>query len=251
MNPQASGPQQFGNAEANLTFLDATGSIHPGVDVLEIGTGTGAMVRTLLDRGCRAQGVEINPELIAQSRLWFGDLPIQQIAGVELPFPAASFDIVVSFDVFEHIRESDAHLREVHRVLRPGGQYLIQTPNKWSNVVFETIRWRSFTRWRDDHCALHTARQLRERLDANGFSAEFFDVPVVNDFFRRKIRRYVGPAGVAALAIFNPDRLPLGWRTNLYVRATKKTGVEETELQSSIAKSESQCPSPRARRSWR
>ncbi len=215
------GPRQFGNAEANLRFLDATGLIVCGIDALEIGTGTGAMLRVLLDRGCRAQGVEISAELIAESRRWFGDLPVRQVSGVALPFADTSFDLVVSFDVFEHIRDSDAHLREVRRVLRPGGSYLIQTPNKWSNTVFETLRWRSFTRWREDHCALHSPGQLQRRLEAHGFAVEFFDVPVVNAFFRDKVRRYAGRPGVAALAAINPDRLPIRWRTNLYVKATK------------------------------
>ena len=103
----------------------------------------------------------------------------------------------------------------------PGGRYLVQTPNKWSNVVFETIRWRSFTRWRADHCSLHTLGQLRRRLEAHGFSAQFFDVPVVNDFFREKVRRHLSGLGVSALTVANPDRLPLAWRTNLYVQATK------------------------------
>jgi SAM-dependent methyltransferase len=214
------GPRQFGNAEANLRFLEATGALTPGVETLEIGTGTGGMLHTLLERGLRARGVEINQALIAESRTWFGDLPIHPVSGVELPFPDASFDLVLSFDVFEHIKDSDAHLREVSRVLRSGGRYLVQTPNKWSNVIFETLRWRSLTRWRDDHCALHTAGQLRRRLEAHGFSVQFFDVPVVNDFFREKIRRHLGWPGVLALTLANPDRLPLAWRTNLYVKAT-------------------------------
>ena len=113
---------------------------------------------------------------------------------MQLPFADASFDLVLSFDVFEHIRDSDAHLREVSRVLRPGGRYLIQTPSKWPNTVFETIRWKSLTRWRDDHCALHTPGQLRQRLEAHGFTVQFFDVPVVNDFFRGKVRRHLGLA---------------------------------------------------------
>jgi SAM-dependent methyltransferase len=219
--PEHDGPQQFGNAEANLRFLEATGALTRDADILEIGTGTGGMLRTLLDRGYRARGVEINPDLIAESRRWFGELPIQRVSSIELPFAADSFDLVMSFDVFEHIPDSDAHLREVHRVLRSRGQYLIQTPNKWSNVAFETVRWRSFTRWREDHCSLHTPGQLRRRLRANGFSAEFFDVPVVNEFFRRKVRRHLGWPGAIALAIVSPDRLPIAWRTNLYVRATK------------------------------
>ena len=88
--------------------------------------------------------------------------------------------------------------------------------------MFETIRWRSLTRWRDDHCALHTPGELRRRLDAHGFTARFFDVPVVNEFFRKKVRRHLGWPGAALLTLANPDRLPLGWRTNLYVEATKR-----------------------------
>jgi SAM-dependent methyltransferase len=222
--PEPDGPQQFGNAEANLRFLEATGALTRDTEMLEIGTGTGGMLRTLLDRGYRARGVEINPDLIAESRRWFGDLPIQQVSNTGLPFASDSFDLVMSFDVFEHIPDSDAHLREVHRVLRSGGQYLIQTPNKWSNVAFETVRWRSFTRWREDHCSLHTPGQLRRRLASHGFSAAFYSVPVVNEFFRRKVRRHLGWPGTIALALVNPDRLPPAWRTNLYVRATKTRG---------------------------
>ncbi len=216
-----SGPQQFGNAEANLRFLEAAGALEPGVDALEIGTGTGGMLQALIGRGLRVRGVEINPALIAESRKWFGELPVQPVSGVALPFADASFDLVLSFDVFEHIRDSDAHLREVSRVLRPGGRYLVQTPSKWPNTVFETIRWKSLTRWRDDHCALHTPGALRRRLEQHGFAVEFFDVPVVNAFFRGKVRRHLGWVGGLALAIANPDRLPVEWRTNLYVRATK------------------------------
>ena len=219
--PVHDGPQQFGNAEANLRFLEATGAVTAGVDVLEIGTGTGGMLHTLLQRGVRARGVEINEALIAESRTWFGELPVQRVDGVALPFADASFDVVVSFDVFEHIPDSDAHLREVVRVLRPGGRYLVQTPSKWPNTVFETIRWKSVTRWRADHCALHTPGQLRRRLEAHGFRTRFFDVPVVNDFFREKVRRHLGWPGVLLLSLANPDRLPVGWRTNVYVEARK------------------------------
>jgi len=219
---EATGPRQFGNAEANLRFIADTGALDEPADVLEIGSGTGGLLHTLIRRGHRARGVEINADLVAESRRWFGDLPIRLVTGVALPFPDASFDVVVSFDVFEHIPDSDAHLREVRRVLRPGGAYLIQTPNKWANVVFETIRWRSLTRFRADHCSLHTRGQLRRRLASHGFDTRFYDVPVVNAFFRAKIRRYLGAPGVLALRIVNPDRLPLACRTNLYARAIRR-----------------------------
>ena len=43
----------------------------------------------------------------------------------------------------------------------------------------------------------------------------------MNEFFREKVRRYTGPVGLMGLKVVNPDRLPLAWRTNLYVHATK------------------------------
>ena len=162
----------------------------------------------------------MNAALIAESHRWYGDIPVRQVTGTALPFPDGAFDIVMSFDVFEHIPDSDAHLREVRRVLRPGGSYLLQTPNKWTNVVFETIRWRSFTTFREAHCSLHSLAELRRRFSRHGFRVSVFDVPVVNGFFRDKVRRHLGWPGVAALRVLNPDRLPQALRTNFYVMAS-------------------------------
>lgn len=223
--PQA-GPTQFGNLDANLRFIDDTRVLRPGLRVLEIGSGTGTLLSRLRGQGFDVTGVDVNADLVAEARRWHGDLPIQQVQGTSLPFPNRSFDIVMSFDVFEHIPDSDAHLREVHRVLRPGGTYLLQTPNKWTNVVFETIRWRSFTRFRQDHCSLHSLAELRARLARHGFQVQVYDVPVVNEFFRSKVRRYVGWPGAALLTLVNPDRLPPALRTNLYVAATLRASAD-------------------------
>ena len=217
-------PQQFGNLEANLRFIDGSGAIERPSHVLEIGTGTGGMLHVLRDRGIDAEGVELRQDLIDEAHRFYPSLPIQRVEGTKLPHPDGAFDVVLSLDVFEHIPDSDAHLAEVRRVLRRGGVYLIQTPNKWMNVVFETIRWRSFTRFREDHCSLHTLGELKARLRKHGFEPQVHDVPVVNDFFRAKVRTYAGWPGSAALAIVNPDRLPLAWRTNLYVSAVKTDG---------------------------
>jgi 2-polyprenyl-3-methyl-5-hydroxy-6-metoxy-1,4-benzoquinol methylase len=210
---------ELGNLEANQRFLLESGVLVPGVRVLEIGSGRGTLLKWLLDQGAEAQGIEVSQTRIEESRKLYGDLPLRLTAGTGLPFVDQTFDVVVSFDVFEHIADSDAHLAEVQRVLRPGGSYLLQTPNKWTNTVFETLRWRSFTAWREIHCALHTASQLERRLAKHGFEATFADVPVVTPFFRAKVRRHLGWPGTLALAVFNPDRLPRRSRTNFYVRA--------------------------------
>jgi SAM-dependent methyltransferase len=214
-------PQQFGNFEANVRFIDMTGVVSVGTHLLEIGAGTGQLLAALRARGVAAEGVELRQDLIEEAHRFFGSLPIQRVSGTALPFADGTFDVVSSFDVFEHIPDSDAHLAEVQRVLRTGGTYLIQTPNKWTNVVFETIRWRSFTRFREDHCSLHTMRELVARLRASGFDPRAYDVPVVNAFFREKVKRYAGWPGTLALRAVNPDRLPLAWRTNFYVAARK------------------------------
>jgi SAM-dependent methyltransferase len=210
----------FGNYEANLRFLSEAGLQAGAGKVLEIGSGKGRLLDLLRRQGHDACGVEVNESMIQESRRLYGDLPIQKVGGYQLPFADAAFDTVISFDVFEHIPDSDAHLREVSRVLKPGGVYLLQTPNKWTNSVFETIRWRSFTAWREDHCSLHSYAQIRRRFAQHRFKTEFFDIPVVTDFFRWKVKRYLGSPGLLALRIANPDRFPLALRTNFYVKAT-------------------------------
>jgi SAM-dependent methyltransferase len=209
----------YGNYDANLKFLREAGLGPASGPILEIGSGKGRLLELLRREGFDARGVEINETMIQESRRLYGDLPIQKVDGFELPFPDASFGTVLSFDVFEHIPDSDAHLREVRRVLKAQGTYLLQTPNKWTNVVFETIRWRSFTAFRVDHCSLHSYREIRDRFARHGFETEFFDIPVVTDFFRWKVRRYLGWPGVTLLRIANPDRFPLALRTNFYVKA--------------------------------
>jgi cyclopropane fatty-acyl-phospholipid synthase-like methyltransferase len=214
---------EFGNLEANLRFLEDTALLAPGVRILEIGCGRGGLLRALAARGLDIVGVETSAERIAESRSAYGALPIRPIVGATLPFPESSFDIVLSFDVFEHIPNSGEHLAEVRRVLRPGGWYLLQTPNKWTNAIFETIRWRSVSRWKADHCSLHSCAQLRRRLQTAGFEPAVVDVKVVTPFFRDKVRRYLGVPGVLLLKLVNPDRLPLPLRTNFYVKARRKS----------------------------
>jgi cyclopropane fatty-acyl-phospholipid synthase-like methyltransferase len=212
---------EFGNLEANLRFLDESRVLQPRMRVLEIGTGSGSLLHTLRRRGLDVVGVDTSHDRIAEAHARFGDMPIQQTVGVSLPYADASFDAVLSFDVLEHIPGTDAHLDEVRRVLKPGGWYLLQTPNKWTNTVFETIRWRSFTRWRQDHCSLHSYAELERRFERHGFETTFADVRVVTPYYRDKVRRHLGRVGSALLAVMPVDRLPRRLRTNFYVVARK------------------------------
>jgi SAM-dependent methyltransferase len=56
-------------------------------------------------------------------------MPVIRGVGESLPFVSESFDLIVCLWVLEHLREPLATLREVHRVLRPGGHFIFVTPN--------------------------------------------------------------------------------------------------------------------------
>ena len=211
-----------GNFESNLAFLRAVNLPLKEQKILEIGSGNGAMLHHLVSEGYDVEGVEIDQDCLDKAQQIYGDLPLRRVYGVELPYESGTFDVVLSFDVLEHIPDTDAHLKEVSRVLKRTGSYLLQSPNKWTNSIFETIRWRSFTKWRVHHCSLHSYFGFRRLFDRHGFETTFYDVPVVTDYFKKKIRAYLGRPGLFMLTIANPDRMPMPLRTNFYIKAHKR-----------------------------
>lgn len=99
-------------------------------DLLEVGCGEGRGVRLLMPSVTSYTAIDKIASAVEELNLKFpsgkfvaGNLP-------PLPFPDASFDSAVSFQVIEHIRDDRAFLKEIHRVLRPGGVALITTPNR-------------------------------------------------------------------------------------------------------------------------
>jgi SAM-dependent methyltransferase len=143
-------------------------------------------------------------------------------ASTELPFADESFDIVASFDVFEHISATKKHIAEVKRLLAPGGSYLVCTPNKWTNIPFEILKERSFTKYKEYHCSLHNYWQIQKRFHDAGFATRFVEVPLVTPYFIDKMRKYLGSFGVALVNILRPDSWPRWMKTNFYLVATKK-----------------------------
>ncbi len=100
--------------------------IPAGAVVLDAGCGSGRVFRYELALGCRVVGVDIGEELRdnpnVDERLR-GDLE-------RLPFAAASFDAVLASHVMEHLPRPEKALAEVTRVLKPGGRFLLLTPNR-------------------------------------------------------------------------------------------------------------------------
>jgi len=206
------------NFEANIRFLKKTRLLNKNKKMLEIGSGKGVMVNYLSKKGYDIIGTEIKDNYIKFAKNRFG-IVLKKISGEDLNFKNNSFDIVLSFDVFEHIPDTNKHLNEVRRVLKSNGHYLLQTPNKWTNLPFEIIKNKSLKKHKQYHCSLHNYWELKKRFKENGFNVKFYGIPVVNDFFKKKIKKQFGTLGLIILKILNPDYFPYFLKTNFYLVA--------------------------------
>ena len=103
-----------------------------GTDVLDIGCGSGALVRELCARGARARGLEISEAQLAGARERDPDGPDRYLVGraEALPLPDASLDIVVFMRALHHIpvEAMTAALGEARRVLRSDGTVYVAEP---------------------------------------------------------------------------------------------------------------------------
>lgn len=100
--------------------------------VLDIGCGTGYGSRELAQTAASVTGIDVSEEAIqhAQENYSQPALEFRAASAEHLPFPDASFDLVVAFEVIEHLSDWSSMLAEALRVLAPGGQFVVSTPNK-------------------------------------------------------------------------------------------------------------------------
>jgi SAM-dependent methyltransferase len=97
--------------------------------VLDVGCGTGYGTDYLRQNGAQAVGIDISKTALRYAHRKYPEVRFARMDAQKLEFPPASFDLVVSTENFEHLRDQAGHLREIRRVLAPGGIAFIATPN--------------------------------------------------------------------------------------------------------------------------
>ena len=134
----------------------------PAGRALDVGAAGGGNTRVLASLGWQAAALEYGPEgaEVAAER----GLPVMRADATRLPVASRSLDLVVAFDVLEHLDDDDASAAEVRRVLRPGGTFLVAVPcdpRLWS-AHDEAV----------GHVRRYTRATLGALLERHGFAVE-------------------------------------------------------------------------------
>jgi ubiquinone/menaquinone biosynthesis C-methylase UbiE len=181
--------------EATIEETLARLRLGPRDRVLDVGCGTGVLLDRLIGTHPRAQlaGVDPVPEMLDVARRRLSDsVDLREGWAERLPFEARQFDVVVSCNVFHYIRQPVEALREMDRVLRPGGRLII-------------------TDWCDDYLACRLCD-----LYLRWFSRAHFKT-----YGERECARLLEGTGHAQVDI---DRYKINWLWGLMTaRATKGT----------------------------
>jgi 2-polyprenyl-3-methyl-5-hydroxy-6-metoxy-1,4-benzoquinol methylase len=182
-------------ARSVLAYREAARRV--GGNVLEIGTGSGYGVSTLAPTCASLLTIDkvTAPADWDPSR---GNVEFRQMRVPPLDLPSGVFDWVVSFQVIEHIRDDFAFLDEVVRVLRPGGRFIVTTPNAPASLTRNPWHVREYT--------AGEFTSLMESRFARVESMGVFGDELVMEYYERN------RAGVERITRLDPlrlrDRLP-------------------------------------------
>jgi SAM-dependent methyltransferase len=130
ISPSAAALSAFRQAEADAVRR----WVPPHSRLLDVGAGNGFQARTFADWGCTVSAIDVDVDDTAR-RYW----SVRSFDGVNIPFPADSFDVVFSSNVMEHVTHPDLLLAEMARVLAPSGHVVHVVPSAswrfWTSVT--------------------------------------------------------------------------------------------------------------------
>jgi SAM-dependent methyltransferase len=137
--------------------------------VLDVGSGEGESLWLIGRFGVPSVGLDVNPS---------GKSSIKGTA-IELPFKAGSFGVVMCLRTLQHIREDKIALREMRRVLRPGGYIIVSVANKRSftmTALKSKGEWRGRERIPYEWFKPYTEQEVESLLRVEGFEIVESDV---------------------------------------------------------------------------
>ncbi|OQX70738.1 hypothetical protein B6D52_03590 [Candidatus Parcubacteria bacterium 4484_255] len=126
-----------------LSFLDASAN----QKIVDIGCGKGRFCRKLRDKGFNVTGVEPSKELIEIAIKNNKDIKFIQASATNLPFRNNTFDFLICVEVLEHIPDTERAVKEMMRVLKEGGRFIIIDKNIFSlhfKYFIPTLLWKFF-----------------------------------------------------------------------------------------------------------
>ncbi len=103
-----------------------------GARLLNVGCGTGGFDLVAEGGGAEPWGVDASVEVAAIAGRRARRGRVVSAAAEALPFPDGSFDVVYCYSTLEHVHDARRAVREMLRVLRPGGALYVHTPNRWA-----------------------------------------------------------------------------------------------------------------------
>jgi ubiquinone/menaquinone biosynthesis C-methylase UbiE len=166
-----------------------------GLDVLDVGCGQGIDLARYAKAGAHPTGIDLTPRHVelARAHLAAAGLQAEVVQGdaEQLPFGDASFDRASSNGVLHHTPDIDRALREILRVLRPGGEARIILYNKRSFHYWLTqVLWRGVVR-----LELVTERSMSAVLSSGVERSSIGARPLVRTYTPREVRNLLESAG--------------------------------------------------------
>jgi SAM-dependent methyltransferase len=130
--------------------------------VLVDGCGVGSYLSRLVEQAMLAVGLDIELERALEARQKSAAVTCGN--GEQLPFPPDHFDLILSHEVIEHVGDDRAAMREIFRVLKPGGRLVLFCPNR--GYPFEThgIYWHGKYHFGNIPLVNYLPHRLRDRL---------------------------------------------------------------------------------------
>ncbi len=159
-----------------------------GATVLDVGCNTGYGAARVAETAKRVVGLDVSVRAVAAAQANYRkpNLEFLHISGERVPFEAACFDQVISFQVIEHVVDTHAYLSEIARVLRVDGIALFTTPNRCIRLEPDEKPWNRFHV--REYAAEELADLLRQHFEQVEVQGLFATAPIYETELRRVSR---------------------------------------------------------------